>query len=417
MMTNQSFSILVWVKKGRLKNGNAPLILRITVNKQRAELTTNRSVQPSLWNHVAQKVRGNTPEAKSINNHLDSMRASLHSHQSRLVTLGKIVTAQMLKNEYLGKTTDRKTLGDAFKFFIERRKALKEKGKLSDTTLNKYEKTFEYVKQFTKKEYRVEDIQLSDINVSFMEDFAHYLLTKCDLGNNTAMKKIAQAKSVFIMAHGRGWIRTNPAALYKCNYEEDHPVRLEIDELHTIITKQIDLPRLSEARDCYVFMCFTGYAYIDVSGLTRANLFKGPNGGVWVTKNREKTNSAECVPLFPIPLAILQKYNTHPFCQQKGRLLPINSNQKFNAYLKEIADLCGIHKELTTHTARHTFATTVTLENGVPIETVSKMLGHKKLSTTQKYAKVTRKKINENMGQLKRKLFSQNDELLILEIA
>lgn len=249
-----------------------------------------------------------------------------------------------------------------------------------------------------------------------MEDFAHYLLTECDLGNNTAMKKIAQAKSIFIMAYGRGWIKTNPAALYKCSYEEDEPVRLEIDELHTIITKQIDLPRLSEARDCYVFMCFTGYAYIDVSSLTRANLFKGPNRGVWVTKNREKTNSAECVPLFPIPLSILQKYSTHPYCRQSGKLLPINSNQKFNAYLKEIADICGIQKELTTHTARHTFATTVTLENGVPIETVSKMLGHKKLSTTQKYAKVTRKKINENMGQLKRKLFGQNDELLMLEI-
>lgn len=417
MMTNQSFSILVWVKKSRLKNGISPLCMRITINKKRAEITTNRSIEPHLWDHKAQKVKGNSPATKDINRHLEAIRTALHSHQSRLVTMGKIVTAQMLKNEYLGKTTDRKTLGDAFNFFIERRKALKEKGKLSDTTLNKYEKTFEYVKQFIKKEYRVEDIQLSDINVSFMEDFAHYLLTNCDLGNNTAMKKIAQAKSVFIMAHGRGWIRTNPAALYKCNYKEDHPVRLEIDELHTIITKQIDLPRLSEARDCYVFMCFTGYAYIDVSGLTRANLFKGPNGGVWVTKNREKTNSAECVPLFPIPLAILQKYNTHPTCLQSGKLLPINSNQKFNAYLKEIADLCGIHKELTTHTARHTFATTVTLENGVPIETVSKMLGHKKLSTTQKYAKITRKKINENMGQLKMKLFDQNDELLVLEIA
>lgn len=232
MMTNQSFSILIWPLKNREKNSKVPLALRITINRQRAEIATSRCVQLTLWDTKAQKVKGNSPEAKEINKHLDAMRISLHHHQSRLVTLGKLVTAQMLKNEYLGKTTDRKTLGDAFKFFIERHKALKEKGKLSNTTVSKYEKSFEYVKQFIKKAYKVEDIQLSDINVSFKEDFAHYLLTICDLGNNTALKKIAQAKSIFIIAHGRGWIRTNPAALYKCSYEKDEPVRLEIDELH-----------------------------------------------------------------------------------------------------------------------------------------------------------------------------------------
>lgn len=168
MMTNQSFSILVWVKKSRLKNGISPLCMRITINKKRAEITTNRSIQPDLWDHKAQKVKGNSPAAKDINRHLEAIRTALHSHQSRLVTLGKIVTAQMLKNEYLGITTDRKSLCDAFDFLIKQYKEKLAKKLISETTVSKYEITYGYVKAFIKNQHKVTNIQLSDIKPLFI---------------------------------------------------------------------------------------------------------------------------------------------------------------------------------------------------------------------------------------------------------
>ena len=227
-----------------------------------------------------------------------------------------------MKNEFEGITTDRKTLADAFEFLIKRKKELFAKKKLSKTTIEKYEKSLCYVKDFIRNEYKVNDIHLFQIVPSFIEDFAHYLLTKCDICNNTAMKKIANVKSAFILAHNRGWIKTNPAATYKCTFEEKDPVRLEIDELYTIYSKKIENQRLSEIRDCYVFMCFTGYAYSDAWNLTLDNLFTGPDGNLWVTKDRQKTDTTECVPLFPAAIDIINKYSDSPIRQQSGKLLP-----------------------------------------------------------------------------------------------
>ncbi len=153
-----------------------------------------------------------------------------------------------------------------------------------------------------------------------------------------------------------------------------------------------------------MFCCFTGYAYLDVYNLTPENIVTGVDGNKWVVKDREKTKTPEQIPLLPIALEIIERYKNHPTCVNKNSLLPVNSNQRYNGYLKEIADVCGIKKHLTTHTARHTFATTVTLEHDVPIETVSQMLGHKNIRTTQIYAKVTQRKISNNMEELKKRL-------------
>jgi len=394
--------------KKRTKDGKAPLYIRITVNGERAEISANRDALLSHWDSKLQKIKGNNPEAIGINTHLASVKSSLLQHHSRLVTLGKIVTAQMLRKEYLGLTDERKSIEDAMTFFLNKYKEKVKTKVISDKTLEKYENVANKLRRFLLKEYKVKDLPLNDITSSFMEDFAHYLLTVCKLQHNTAMKKISLAKSIFIMAAKRGWMKSNPTREYVCRLEEKEPLRLEMNELYAICTKEILNNRLSEARDCYIFMCFTGYAYVDVSGLKEANVFIGLDGNKWITKNREKTDNTECVPLFPIPLQIIEKYKNHPKCKQSGKLLPVNSNQKFNEYLKEIAALCGVNKELTTHTARHTFATTVTLENGVPFETVSRMLGHNRLKSTQRYARVTRRKISENMKELKNKLL-QNE--------
>lgn len=208
------------------------------------------------------------------------------------------------------------------------------------------------------------------------------------------------------LAVDQGWLAANPLGGFKCSYTDPQRERLTMDEIMTLYSKEL-IPRLAEVRDIYLFCCFTGYAYTDVLYLTPANVIMGIDGEKWIVKERAKTQTPERVPLLPIALEIIERYQNSPYCQLYGRLLPVNSNQRYNAYLKEIAGICNIKKYLTTHTARHTFATTVTLENDVPIETVSQLLGHKSIRTTQIYAKITQQKVSNNMRLLRKRLFGE----------
>jgi site-specific recombinase XerD len=183
---------------------------------------------------------------------------------------------------------------------------------------------------------------------------------------------------------------------------------LSQDEIETMFNKQFATDRLNLVKDIFLFSCFTGLAYADVKKLKRTNIGLGVDGERWIFINRTKTDTRSNIPLLPISTAIIEKYRNHPQAVNEERVLPILSNQKMNSYLKEIADLCGIHKELTFHIARHTFATTVTLTNGVPIESVSKMLGHKNLHTTQHYAKILDMKVSDDMKVLKEKFGNGN---------
>ena len=410
MLTKHSFSILVWILRYRLKNGKAPLSIRITINGERAEILPNREIAPTVWDAKAQRVKGNTEEAKSINAHLETIKGSLRMHESRLIALGKTVTAEMLKNEYLGLRPERHSLCTAFETHIKRITEKMKAGHKAPATLDKYAYTFDKVKAFLKYQYKVSDLYLEDIKRSFIHDFEHYLFTVEHLQNNTVMKYLLQTKTILKLAVEMGWLATDPTSGYRLSFENKEPMRLEMVELNALVAKDLPVGRLAEARDCYVFMCYTGYAYEDAFGLGPENIFIGIDSQKWITKDRQKTDQTECVPLLPIPLAIINRYKEHPFCSAHGKLLPIRSNQRFNGYLKEIAAICGFGKELTTHTARHTFATTVTLENDVPIETVSKMLGHRSIKTTQRYAKVTRKKISQNMTVLKEKLVAATEK-------
>ncbi|PZP48301.1 MAG: integrase [Pseudopedobacter saltans] len=405
MNLNQTFTLLFWKAKSRSGSGLSLLYARITINGRRIEISTNRKVSETLWNAKMQKAIGSSLEAKMINSHLDAIKVALYQHHSRLVTMGRTVTPLLLKNEYLGISENRKTINEAFSFLLKQYEEKLKIAKTSGTTISKYRLTAEKVEKFVKQKFSTSDMLLVDITPTFLNDFFHYLMTVERLSNNTAMKYISRVKTLFLMVHSRGWMKENLAASFRCTYEEENPTRLEMGELRALAGKQFSVARLQEAKDCFVFMCYTGFAYSDVKGLDESCMFKGIDGGDWIEKNRQKTKVSECVPLLPPALEIVHKYRMHPYCMLHNVLLPVKSNQKFNGYLKEIADVCGIAKELSTHAARHTFATTVTLENDIPLETVSKMLGHRSLKTTQRYAKVTNKKISDNMQLLKKKLF------------
>ncbi|WP_237073792.1 site-specific integrase [Mucilaginibacter mali] len=218
------------------------------------------------------------------------------------------------------------------------------------------------------------------------------------------MKYISTLKSVLLECIRKKWLKEDPFREFKMGYKEVDIVPLFQDELLAIRNKAFSIDRLNLVRDIFVFSCYTGLAYVDVGNLTRSQIVQGVDDEKWIMTKRQKTETPQRVPLLPQALEIMEKYAEHPKCVNGHAVLPILTNQKMNAYLKEIADLCGITKKLTFHLARHTFATTVTLSNGVPIETVSKMLGHKSLKQTQHYAKIVDLKISEDMAALRQKL-------------
>jgi site-specific recombinase XerD len=239
----------------------------------------------------------------------------------------------------------------------------------------------------------------------FISEFEHFLLTVQCIQTNTAHKYIKNVKAIMNLAVGLDWIPSNPFNLFKCSYTAPEREILNHEELYTLQHKKIDNERLSEVRDVFVFCCYTGFAYTDVYQFERDAVMRGLDNELWLSTNRQKTGTKESVPLLPVAIEIIEKYQDHPHCVKYNKLLPVNSNQKYNAYLSEIATICNIKKHLTSHIARHTFATTVTLANGVPIETVSSMLGHTSIRTTQIYAKVVEKKVSEDMQLLRAKLF------------
>ena len=218
------------------------------------------------------------------------------------------------------------------------------------------------------------------------------------------MDYLKKVKKIMNQCIAKKWIERSPFSGLKMSVNETHKTYLNEQELLLIAEKQVAIKRLEQVRDIFVFSCYTGLAYCDVAKLTKANVVIGVDVDRWIFTNRAKTNTPSKIPLLPISNSIVNKYADHPVTSRSGKLLPVMSKQRMNSYLKELVDLCGITKELTFHCARHTFATTVTLTNGVPIETVSKMLGHKSLKTTQHYAKIVDKKVSEDMRALKVRL-------------
>lgn len=400
---NPTLSVLFWLNRQRSKNETFPIYARITLNGKRMELSTHLYLNPSQWDQKNQRVKGTGEQSRKINTSLTQISGSLQGLYTKLSLLDSPISLEILKNTYLGKEVNQKSLLEVFALHNQRFFEKVVSGRNSDRTYKRYQITKEKVASFLKEIYKLDDLPLSQIQFSLASDFEHYLCNKVKIGTNTAMKYIKITKQVLKFAVDQGWITNNPIGGFKCSYENPQREILTMEEIERIYNKSL-LPRLAQVRDVYLFCCFTGLAFTDVMQLTAINIIIGMDGEKWIITDRQKTGTLEEVPLLPVALEILEKYSCNIVLQKKKQLLPLCSNQRFNGYLQEIADICGIDKHLTSHTARHTFATTVTLENDVPIETVSRMLGHKSIRTTQIYAKITRKKISNNMRTLKDKL-------------
>lgn len=385
--------------------GGCPIYVRITVDGKRAEISLQRDVPEQFWDQSAQKVKGKHENSHVLNSYLDLIKGKIQSIYNQLLAANARITASLLKAKLAGRADAKeKTICDAFDFHNQKMAENIKVGNGSQRTLTRYEITKNKVIAFMESEYKAADKELNKIRLPFVLEFEHFLLTKQKLQVNTAHKYIKYLKKIINVAVGLEWIPSNPFTRFKCTFNAPEREVLTIEELNKLISKEINIDRIAEVRDVFVFSCYTGFAYIDVYNFEKDAVVRGLDGEYWLKTARQKTGTKESVPLLPIALKIIEKYRSDPYCIAHNKLLPVSSNQCYNAFLKELAVICDIKKNLTTHLARHTFATTITLANGVPLESVMSMLGHKNIRTTQIYAKVVEKKVSEDMKTLREKL-------------
>ena len=396
-MSKSTFRILFYVRKNQVnKEGKASIMIRLTINGNTSQFSSKLEVEPELWDVKGQKMSGSSLKARQFNSLLDDVRTSLKNHFHDIETHEAYVTAEKVRNAFLGITIRQQTLLGTFRKHNEDVQKLVGISK-SVATYAKYDRCMRRLEEFMQAKYRIKDIALKEISHVFITDFETYLRTESGCNENTTAKFMQTFRMIIIIAKNNGWIFADPFINYKIRLKRVDRGYLTEPEITKILKKQFTCKRLEQVCDVFIFACFTGLAYIDVRNLTKENIQTSFDGKLWIMTARQKTDTAVTVPLLKVPQAILKKYEG---TQPDGRLLPVLSNQKLNSYLKEIGDLCGITKNITFHVARHTFATTMTLAKGVPIETVSKMLGHTNIITTQIYARITNDKIGRDMQVL-----------------
>lgn len=403
-------SILFFLKRAKVNSkGLVPIFQRITIEGKRIEKSTGKFIDPTKWSVEGSKMKGTSAEARTINSHLDILKIKVLDAERDLYNKRESITAETINNRLIGVNKRERML---IPIFEEHNRKMKELIDLEYAagTYERYVTSLRHTQNFLLWKYNVSDIGIDKIDHAFITEYEFYLRSERKCANNTTVKYIKNFHKIVNQCLANGWIDKDPFINYKSKVREVVREYLDENEIETIINKDLHVERLELVRDIYIFSCFTGLAYIDVQQLTADNISMGIDGEKWIFKDRQKTDIESRIPLLPIALEILKKYENHPSCVNRNSLLPILTNQRMNSYLKEIATLCKINKDLTFHTARHTFATTVTLTNGVPIESVSKMLGHSSIKTTQHYAKILDKKVSDDMMLLRAKLDNKNLE-------
>lgn len=400
---NNSMYLSFQVKSSKKNEfGKAPIYARITINDVRTEFSIKRYIEPDKWINKAGMAKGNTDDIKNLNAHIQAVRSKLFQHFNRLLEADKHITAEAVKNSYFGITEKSKTIVEVFEYHNQQMKSLIDKD-YAPGTYERYCTALNHTKEFLKYKYRVSDFPIKQVNNEFITEFEYFLKAVRNCSHNTALKYLTNFKKIMRICLGNDWIAKDPFVCYQFNLKVVEREFLHEHEIQAIVDKEFATTRLDQVRDIFLFCCFTGLAYSDVKKLSKDNVVIGMDGERWIKINRTKTDTRSSIPILPMAQAILDKYSNHPKCCAEKTLLPVSSNQKMNGYLKEIAAIAGIEKNITFHIARHTFATTVTLQNDVPIESVSKMLGHKSIRTTQHYAKVLDKKVGNDMALLKEK--------------
>ncbi|GAL82454.1 transposase [Algibacter lectus] len=402
MKSKSTFTIIFFTRKSRSNPNELSIYVRITVKGKRAEISLKRCVNSTQWDSTKNKGRGgNTEKIRALNAYLDQVYTKLLQCHKQLLEEDNIISSDAIKSRYLGEDENSKTLLELIAYHNSNMTRVLKAG-----TMKNYYTTEKYLHRFLDKKRKAKDVYLKQINYRFVIDFEHYLRDYKDskkqlsMGNNGVMKHLERFKKIINLAIKLDWMTKNPFDRFQLKYDKYDRAFLTERELELLENMDFKSDRLQRIKDCFVFSCYTGLSYVDVKELTEDNIVKGIDNNNWIYTKREKTDELVKIPILPKAWRILQKYRVAREMEFTTNILPISSNQKTNSYLKEIAKSSGIQKNISFHVARHTFATTVMLYNGVPIETVSKLLGHTKLSTTQLYARVVESKISEDINKL-----------------
>lgn len=410
-----TINILFYPKKRESDtDGKVTIYCRVTVNLKRAEFSLRRTVEEQRWDSRGARLRGSSVEVSNFNRFLDNVKNRLFEIYDDRLKEKLDISAAIVKNIYLGKAGKEYMVLEIFTEHNEEIENLLGKG-FTKGTLQRYKAAHKHVSAYIRYKYHRADMPVKQIDFKFITGLEFYLKSVKGLEHNTTIKYIVNFKKIIRIAYANEWITKDPFFHWKASWKTKEKQYLTQRELDTLQNKKSFMPRLELVRDIFLFCCYTGLAYSDVKQLQFEHIVIGINGDRWIKMARKKTKAMSSIPLLPTAEGIIEKYSRHLYVVNGKGVLPVLTNQKSNAYLKEIADVCGIHKNLTTHLARHTFATTVTLSKGVSISTVSKMLGHRSLKTTQIYAKVLDSKIADEMNLLKEKLSQEAKNLAASE--
>jgi len=351
-MKRQTFNVLFFIRKTRaLKSGENPIMLRISIDGQLAEIQLKRAVKPNLWNQKKERCTGKDATSIEINRYLDSVKLRLLDIHRNMELEDKLINSMEIKRKFLGLDEEHKMF---FQVFQEHNDKCRELIGIDyvKVIISRFDICLKYMREMALKKHRMKDIPLKEVNHAFIQDYIHFLKTEKGLSENTLIRYMKVIKKITNLALANDWMTKNPFVNIRFHEQEVHKEFLTKEELEILRIKEFDIPRLELVRDVFLFQCWTGLAFIDVSKLKEEHIVPDNEGNLWIRKARQKTKIMCNVPLLDIPLQILAKYEGHPYCQKKGILLPVMANQKLNSYLKEIADLCGIKKKLSIHTGR-----------------------------------------------------------------
>lgn len=407
---NQAVSTLFYPRKPKnyVPGHDVPVYIRVTVNKEdqpeedKAEFSTGKWIDRTKWCLKSKRVIGRSDSIKAINDYFDLLELKVTQATNHLLRIEHEVTADKIKLLVEGKPLEpKRTIMPVFKAHNERMKSLIGKD-YSYGTWERYETSYDHTLAFMQDVYKVDDFDIKKFDLEFIQQYELWLKTVRNCNHNTTMKYLANFKKIVLICVNKKWLQQDPFGEFKMTKKKVKKTPLTQLQIDEIARHRFSSERLEVVRDIFLFCCYTGLPYAEIKKLKRSDVFIGLDGYKWIDNERVKTDGAARIPLLPTAEQLMNKYADDPVCMEKGLVFPVRSNQKMNEYLKEIADLCNIPIHLTFHIARHTFATTICLTNGISMETTSKLLCHASITMTAGvYAQVVDTKVSEEMKSIR----------------
>ncbi len=406
MRSKDTYRVSFFLKKAKLlKNGEASVSMRISVNGQRVENNIRKSISPTLWDQSKERAKGTSRTAADMNRFIEEARIRIHQIFTDMQQGGELVNPQIIQQRFYGLDKERKperTILQTIREHNDEAEALVGRD-FAKTTILRYKSMMRYLGEMISEKYLVDDLPLSEFNGEVVRSYEVFLKTEKDLLQNTLIRYMKALKKITNRCIANDWMQKDPFAGIKFREEPTEPDFLTLEELNRIYHCNPGMKRLEVVKDMFLMSAFTGRAFSDVSQLTAEHSVRDNAGNLWISKQRQKTHQTSNIPLLDVPKSIIEKYADDKKANRRGTLLPVPCNQVMNRYLKEIADICKIDKHLTTHVVRHTYAT-VCLSQGVSIENVSKMLWHASIKMTQHYARVLDSSIMRDMDNIRQTL-------------